>query len=95
MQTLMQTKPMTDNPPAKLGKPTEAYVLEKATMRHCQLRLEGFDKPVAGIEYKGEYYSFFRFLPTWDEAEKIANRLKGTCVITPVKKGWVIWAYEY
>jgi hypothetical protein len=74
---------------------TKTLVVEPAMVRYCHIKLEDAEKPVAAIEYKGHYYSLFRALPDWTTTEKIVGRLSTSYVITAIKRGWVIWAFEY
>ncbi len=77
------------------GNFTETFVLEKGKVRYCHIKLQELDKPVAGIEYKGQFYSFFKFCSDWATAEKVAKRLSDPYIVTATPKGWVIWAHEY
>lgn len=77
------------------GKYANAFVMQPGLVRHCHVQLEGMDKPVAAIEYQGHTYSFFKAFSSWEEAEKIASRLKDLYIITNTRKGWAIWAFEY
>lgn len=73
----------------------KTFTIEPSQVRYCHIKVEGSDKPVAAIEYKQHFYSFFRAFSDWSAVEKVANRMSDSYVITVAKKGWVLWAYEY
>jgi hypothetical protein len=73
----------------------QQYVVDSSKTYRCHVDLADSDKPIAAIAYQGKFYSFFRTCPNWETAEKIASRMKGEFVITEIKKGWAIWAFEF
>jgi hypothetical protein len=63
----------------------------------CFLRLPGEDKPIAGIEVIGKYYSYARLCPTREKAFETTSRLldkKRLSIITEAPKGFVVWMWE-
>jgi 3'-phosphoadenosine 5'-phosphosulfate (PAPS) 3'-phosphatase len=74
---------------------TQQFVVDPSQTYTCHLELVDYEKPVAAIAYQGKFYSFFRACPDWQNAEKIAGRMKEKFVITRIKKGWAIWLYEF
>ncbi|MEI6427752.1 MAG: hypothetical protein WCO45_05075 [Pseudanabaena sp. ELA607] len=79
----------------KLGGFTAAMVIIPTQVRHCHVSVHEGEKPVPAIEYNGHTYSMFRVCTTWDDVEKLTSRLSDDYVITIIKRGWVIWAFEF
>lgn len=73
----------------------QQYVIDPKMTHHCHIDLIDYDKPIAAIAYQGKFYSFFRTCPNWEAVEKIGSRMKDEFVITQIKKGWAIWAFEF
>ncbi|NJK59919.1 MAG: hypothetical protein HC918_06230 [Oscillatoriales cyanobacterium SM2_1_8] len=73
----------------------QSFVVKLEPIRRCHIRIPDHDRPVPAVEYRGEYYSFFRFEADWMTTEKIARRLSERYLITPSARGWAIWTYEY
>jgi hypothetical protein len=77
------------------NQPLPSFVAQASRVRYRHLKLEDLDKPVAGLDYEGHTYSFFKVLANWLEVEKVTNRMSDRFVITATKKGWAIWVFEY
>jgi len=63
----------------------------------CHLSLPDEATPIAGINFKGDYYSFFKVVTTLDRANQLVDRLvnKGSrAVVTSIPKGFCIWVHE-
>ncbi|CAN1212904.1 hypothetical protein TUMEXPCC7403_22055 [Tumidithrix helvetica PCC 7403] len=82
-------------PPSSSSRFSQALVTQPAQVCYRHLKLEDLDKPVAGLDYEGHTYSFFKAFSDWAETEKVASRMSDRYVITTTKKGWVIWVFEY
>lgn len=77
---------------------TDRIILTQQTeYERCHLSLPDEDTPIAGIKFKGDYYSFFKVVVTLDRANQLVDRLvnKGSrAVVTSIPKGFCIWVYE-
>lgn len=63
----------------------------------CHLSLPDEDTPIAGISFKGNYYSFFKVVTTLERANQLVDRLvsRGSrAVVTRIPKGFCIWVHE-
>ncbi len=79
----------------QLGGFTDAMVIIPTQVRHYHVSLNEGEKPVPAIEYDGHTYSMFRVCTTWDDVEKLTSRLSDEYVVTIIKRGWVIWVFEF
>jgi len=73
----------------------QQFVVDSKLTYHCHIDLAEEEKPIAAIAYQGKFYSFFRTCANLETTEKIASRMKGGFIITQIKKGWAIWAFEF
>ncbi|MDX1976071.1 MAG: hypothetical protein SFT94_00205 [Pseudanabaenaceae cyanobacterium bins.68] len=73
----------------------QQYIVDSSLTYRCHIELADCDKPIAAIAYQGKFYSFFKTCADWETTEKIARRMKSDRIITKIKKGWAIWAYEF
>jgi hypothetical protein len=64
-------------------------------LRHCRIKKRESDRYWRAIEYNGKYYSFFKLIHSWTEAEAIAIQLDQDFVITVMTQGWAIWLYRH
>ena len=63
----------------------------------CHLSLPDEAAPIAGIRFKGDYFSFFKVVTTLDRANQLVDRLNdrgSRAVVTTIPKGFCIWVYE-
>lgn len=90
-----QTRPLSDNLGA--GRSQLVILRDRTQYRNCYISVADEDKPVAAIEFNGQFYSFFKTMPERARAEQIADRLldKGHRVLmTLIPRGQAIWVYE-
>ena len=77
---------------------TDRIILTQSTeYERCHLILPDERTPIAGISFKGDYYSFLKVVSTLDRANQLVDRLvsRGSrAVITTIPKGFCIWVYE-
>ncbi len=77
---------------------TDRIVLTQSTeYERCHLSLPDEAAPIAGIRFKGDYYSFFKVVTTLDRANQLVDRLNdrgNRTVMTTIPKGFCIWVYE-
>jgi ribosomal protein L2 len=72
-------------------------VLMSNAVKRCHIVLPDLIAPVSAIFYQEQYYSYVKFFPTLEAAQRGANRLieKGNKVLlTQIPKGFVVWVYE-
>ncbi len=77
---------------------TDCIVLTQQTeYERCHLSLPDEPAPIAGISFKGDYYSFFKVVATLERANQLVDRLvsRGSrAVVTSIPKGFCIWVHE-
>ena len=77
---------------------TDCIILTQPTeYERCHLSLPDEATPIAGINFKGDYYSFFKVVVTLDRANQLVDRLvsRGSrAVVTSIPKGFCIWVHE-
>lgn len=77
---------------------TDRIILtQQMEYERCHLSLPDEATPIAGINFKGDYYSFFKVVPTLDRTNQLVDRLvsRGSrAVVTTIPKGFCIWVYE-
>ena len=77
---------------------TDRIVLTQSTeYERCHLNLPDEAAPIAGIRFKGDYFSFFKVVTTLDRANQLVDRLNdrgNRVVMTAIPKGFCIWVYE-
>jgi hypothetical protein len=72
-------------------------ILEQKAVKRCHIYLPDTPKPVSAILYKGQFYSYVKFFPSSEAAQRAAERLilRGNPVIlTRIAKGLVLWVLE-
>lgn len=72
-------------------------ILDRTLVRTCHITLPDTPKPVAGILFKKQLYSYVRFYPTLETAQRGYERLlqRGNlAVLTRISKGLVLWVCE-
>jgi hypothetical protein len=83
---------------AFIGKPMPPFLLlDRKEVRTCHVLLPDDPKPVSAIQYHNRFYSYLKFYPTVEPAQRAAKRLigKGEAVIlTPIPKGLILWVFE-
>jgi hypothetical protein len=70
---------------------------DRRQYQRCHILLLDEEKPSAGIEVEGQYYSFFRVVSDPDRVTQLADRLaskNGKIIVTTIPKGYAIWVYE-
>lgn len=77
---------------------TDRIILTQLTeYERCHLSLPDEATPIAGISFRGDYYSFLKVVPTLDRTNQLVDRLvsRGSrAVVTTIPKGFCIWVYE-
>jgi hypothetical protein len=90
----MQSRPGT----SLVGKtPTSPLLLNRRDIRTCHIILPDDPRPISAIRYQNKYYSYLKFYPATEPAERAARRLieKGEAVVlTQVPKGLILWVFE-
>ncbi|MBE9032211.1 hypothetical protein IQ266_20945 [filamentous cyanobacterium LEGE 11480] len=69
----------------------------RARYHTCFIEIPEEDKPIAGIEVIGKYYSFARFCPDQARAFETTSRLldrERLSIITRSPKGYIVWRWE-
>ncbi|MBD2098110.1 hypothetical protein H6F90_23855 [Trichocoleus sp. FACHB-591] len=76
---------------------TSLAILDQRLVKRCHIQLPDMPNPMSAIFYQGCFYSYVRFFPSLETAQKAAGRLltKGNAVVfTQVAKGLVLWVLE-
>lgn len=72
-------------------------ILPRDAVKTCHILLPDTPRPIGAIAYEGSYYSYVKFYPTLEAAQRGSNRLieRGNgVVLTQVRKGLVLWVLE-
>lgn len=72
-------------------------ILQTKVFKTCHIYLPDMPKPVGAIAYQGYFYSYVKFFPTLEAAQRAYERLvsRGNrAVLTQVAKGLVLWVLE-
>lgn len=63
----------------------------------CHIVLPDDPQPISAIRYHSRFYSYLKFYPAIEPAQRAAKRLmvKGEAVIlTQIPKGLILWVFE-
>ncbi len=72
-------------------------LLDRKEVRTCHILLPDEPAPVSAIQYHNRFYSYLKFYPTIEPAQRAAQRLIGkgeAVVLTQVPKGLILWVFE-
>ncbi len=72
-------------------------VINGKAVRNCHILLPDYPKPVSAILFGGKLYSYVRFYPSMDAAQRAAERSMShgnLVVLTQVHKGLILWVFE-
>lgn len=72
-------------------------IVDGKLVKNCHIRLPDYPKPVGAIIFGGKLYSYVRFYPTMDAAQRAAERSMShgnLVVLTQVQKGLILWVLE-
>lgn len=72
-------------------------VINGKSVRNCHILLPDYPKPVGAILFGGKLYSYVRFYPSMDAAQRAAERSMShgnLVVLTQVQKGLILWVFE-
>jgi hypothetical protein len=90
----MQSRPGSTS----FGKAAPAVVLlNRKDVRTCHIVLPDEPKPISAIRYQNKFYSYLKFYPSTEPAQRAAGRLieKGEAVVlTQIPKGLILWVFE-
>lgn len=81
----------------KTGLTPTPAILPRSAFKPCHIRVPDMDRPMGAIAYNNHLYSYVRFYPTLEAAQRGADRLlqRGNrIVLTQVPKGLVLWVLE-
>ncbi|WP_421656809.1 hypothetical protein [Leptothermofonsia sp. ETS-13] len=82
---------MTDHSPAS------ALILDRKLVKTCHITLPDTPKPVGAIAYNDKLFSYVKFYPTLEAAQRASERMikhGNMVVLTRVPKGLVLWVLE-
>jgi hypothetical protein len=71
--------------------------LDQSAIKTCHIYLPDFPKPVGAIVHNNQFYSYVKFYPTLEAAQRGVERmikLDNAVVLTQVPKGLVLWVLE-
>ncbi|UBF23632.1 hypothetical protein K9N68_17810 [Kovacikia minuta CCNUW1] len=72
-------------------------LLEHTAVKTCHISLPDMPKPVGAIAYDNRFYSYVKFYPTLEAAQRASDRMKklgNLFILTRVPKGLVLWVFE-
>ncbi len=98
MIQILILKPTAPHYSPTMSTMTDRIILTQQTeYERCHLSLPDEAAPIAGIRFRGDYYSFFKVVSTENRANQLVDRLvsKGRrTVVTSIPKGYCIWIHE-
>ncbi|MBM0743527.1 hypothetical protein JOY44_18235 [Phormidium sp. CLA17] len=74
-----------------------ATIINRKLFKNCHITLPDLSSPISAIQYQGNFYSYFRYFPTLETAQRVAGRLGNNgnvVVLTQIPKGLVLWIFE-
>lgn len=77
--------------------PNAALILDHKQVRTCHVVLPDVSKPVGAIAFNNQFYSYVKFYPTLESAQRASERmakLGNRVVLTTIPKGLVLWVFE-
>ncbi|MGA7937906.1 MAG: hypothetical protein WCA35_30435 [Kovacikia sp.] len=72
-------------------------ILDRDSIQTCHISLPDMSKPVGAIAYNEQFYSYVKFYPTVEAAQRPSERMLkrgNTIVLTRIPKGLVLWVLE-
>jgi hypothetical protein len=72
-------------------------VLQRQAYTTCHIQLPDTPDPVSAIVYANQFYSYVKFYPSLDAAQRASERLLklgNQVVLTQIPKGLVLWVFE-
>lgn len=86
------------NPALSMNRqPNALFVLDRKAVRTCHIALPDTPKPTGAIAYNDGFYSFVRFYPTLEAAQRGSERLLklgNSVILIRVPKGLALWVLE-
>ncbi|MDX2273415.1 MAG: hypothetical protein NW237_15885 [Cyanobacteriota bacterium] len=85
------------SPPSPSDPSGSLTLLPPSQYKTCRIRVPDQEGSLAAIQANGEFYSFFRVVNNWAEAERLGSRLQKAgdrLQITQLPKGLAIWIWE-
>jgi hypothetical protein len=88
---------MSSDSTPPLPLPTPPIILNRQAFKSCHIYLPDLPKPVGAIAIGNQLFSFVRFYPTLEAAQRGCDRLTqrgNQAVLTQIPKGLVLWVLE-
>ncbi|MCL6435972.1 MAG: hypothetical protein K6T90_17525 [Leptolyngbyaceae cyanobacterium HOT.MB2.61] len=96
---MLSDPPLSDPDSPRIAGDLRAIVpiLDRKLVKTCHIALPDMPKPVGAIAYSEKLFSYVKFYPTLEAAQRASERMikhGNTVVLTRVPKGLVLWVLE-